>query len=278
MRFPPLLLLTACVDRGAWDGVPVDRAWLEEFHLSRVDVVIGFADGDALLVFEGPGGVDAVPVHLGGGGVGVVFDVAIDPEGHAGVVEIDLSDVERPTVGDVFGTYTGAGFQGALIVGGSARSLKNGRGASFREDHFAVGLGVFAGFEWVVLKEGGDDGRLVEPTTVAATGTTGGTGLPATEETGPITVDTGGGGSRSGGCGCGDGGDGGDGGGARTGDTGATSPTETTTDGTTTSATEDDEAEGCEGDGCLCTHGALSPVGAVWAGVLLRRRVRRART
>jgi hypothetical protein len=151
-------------DHGAWDRVAIEEAWLERFDLSALTIVIGSVQGDALLVFtEAGGNVGAVPVHLGGGTLGIALDLSADPEGHEGVVDVDLTDVDAPTVGDVFGTYHGTGSSGAAVAGGSRRRMKNGAGASFREDHFALGLSLYAGYQWVTIREGGNDGEEHEP-------------------------------------------------------------------------------------------------------------------
>ncbi len=255
-RWLPLLLL-GCAERGAWDDVPMDEARLEGFDLSSIAVVVGALDGDALLVFSGPEGDGELPVHLGGPTLGVALDLSGDVEGHAGPVEIDLSGVDDPTVGDALGTYFGTAASGAAIVGGSRRRMKNGRGASFREDHFQLGISLFVGMEWVTISPGGNEDETTPPTVFAPidsghSGPTPPTTTPPT--TTPPTTTT------------------------------PTTPSTTSPTGGTTGAGEGggcggDGAEGGCGDGggcddasgCGCSHGALAP-GLAWVGVLLRRR------
>jgi hypothetical protein len=147
------------VDGGAWDHVPIVEAWLDRFDLSALAVVAGTVQGDALLVFTEPdGNASSLPVHLGGGMIGAAMDLSVDPEGHEGSVDIDLSEVDAPTVGDVLGTYHGTGAAGAALIGGSRRRMQNGHGASFREDHFVFGLALDASYQWVTIREGGNDG------------------------------------------------------------------------------------------------------------------------
>jgi MYXO-CTERM domain-containing protein len=155
-----LLAGTGCgVDGGAWDHVEIVEAWLDRFDLSALAVVGGTLQGDALLVFTEPdGNASSLPVHLGGGLFGAAVDFSADPEGHEGSVDIDLSAVDDPTVGDVFGTYHGTGMAGAAMIGGSRRKMRNGHGASFREDHFVLGLALDASYQWVTIREGGNDG------------------------------------------------------------------------------------------------------------------------
>ncbi len=138
----------------------IEEAWLEEFHLSSFAIVAGTLQGDARLEFVEPGGTaGSVPVHLGGGRVGVVLDLAWDAEGHDGVVPIDLTEVEDPHVRDVMGSYDGSGSGGALVIGGSRRRLRNEAGAAFYEQHFvALGLSMFVGHEWLSVEPGGNDG------------------------------------------------------------------------------------------------------------------------
>jgi hypothetical protein len=289
MRYLPLLLAAGCsVDRGPWDDVPITRAWFSSFHLHRLDAVVGFAEGDALLGFDGPAGDGAVPVHLGGGGVGLLLDVAADPEGHDGVVEVDLSEVDAPSVGDVLGTYRGTGAQGAVIVGGSTRRLRNGRGASFREGHLVVGVAVFAGFEWLVVREGGDDGSDgPPPPTLTTTKFPPPTGDTAPDTAAPGWIDTALAppATPSSGCGCGGGG----------GDAASegTEPTDLGPTATSTPPTGDDDDDdtatagggtsseaSCDGEeDSGCSHGNAVSVGVLWAGLLMRRRsTTRART
>jgi hypothetical protein len=145
---------------GTFDDVPIEEAWLERFDLSSIALLAGGVWGDALLGFVEPGGnVGSVPVRLGGGRAGLAIDLSWDVEGHEGAVEIDLTDVGEPSVHDVFGTYEGSGSGGALIIGGSRRRLRNDAGVFLEEEHFvAVGLSMFVGYEWLTIREGGNDG------------------------------------------------------------------------------------------------------------------------
>lgn len=252
-RTLPVVLVFGCgVDAGMWDGVPIAQAHLETFDLSSLAVVAGTQQGDALLVFEEVGGtVGSVPVHLGGGSLGVALDLSLDPEGHEGVVDIDLTDVEAPTVGDVFGTYHGTGGAGAAFVGGSRRRMRNGQGASFREDHFALGLSVFIGYEWITVREGGNDDG-VHPTSTP--------GTPAdSEDTGAFTTPA---------------------------DTGAPTARVTDTPGADTAgctgtevAETSESGSDCSQDDetCSCAHGSAAPVGWLALIALLRRRRRATR-
>jgi hypothetical protein len=75
-----------------------------------------------------------------------------------------------------------------MIAGGSQRRMRNGMGASFREDHFALGLALYAGYEWITIREGGNDGSTdTYPTTS--------TPIPDSEDSGtpppPPSVDSG---------------------------------------------------------------------------------------
>jgi hypothetical protein len=159
-----LLVVTAALSGcagspGTFDDVPIEEAWLEQFHLSSFAILAGTIQGDALLVFVEPGGTSgAVPVHLGGGRAGLLVDLAWDLEGHDGVVPIDLSEVDAPMVSDVMGRYDGAGSAGALLLGGSRRQLINDAGATFYEQHFvAIGFSMFVGYEWLEIRPGGND-------------------------------------------------------------------------------------------------------------------------
>jgi len=241
------------VDRGAWDHVPIVEAWLDRFDLSALAVAAGTLQGDALLVFTEPGGNAAsVPVHLGGGILGAAMDLSVDPEGHEGPVDIDLTDVADPTVGDVFGTYHGTGTAGAVFAGGSRRQMRNGAGASFREDHFVVGLALNAGYQWVTIREGGNDGQTEGPlatftsptTTGTETGTDTGTDTGAPMDTASVQA--------SSGC----------------------APPE---DETTAPAEPPESSTGSSCDdssGCACSTGGTAPLGFTGALLLLRFRRR----
>ena len=153
--------LSGCAGaHGTFEDVAIEEAWLEDFHVSSIAILAGAIQGDAVLAYVEPGGSSGtVPGHLGGGRAGLLIDVAWDVEGHDGVVPIDLTEVEEPTVSDVMGTYDGAGSAGALGVGGSRRKLGNDAGAVFYEQHFvAVGLSMFVGYEWLKIQPGGNDG------------------------------------------------------------------------------------------------------------------------
>jgi hypothetical protein len=249
-----LATATGCgADAGVWDGVPIEEAWLEEFDLSALAIAAGTMQGDALLVFEESGGtVSSLPVHLGGGSLGVAMDMSIDPEGHEGAVDIDLSDVRDPTVGDVLGTYHGTGAAGAAFVGGSRRRMRNGEGASFREDHFVIGLSIFFGYEWITIREGGDDAFVtaVDPYDSYASGTD--TGLVPPDETGVVPPD----------------------------DTGPTIAVAGPSAGCETQPEETEpepSSSGCDGsdDGCdACSQAAITPVWMTWIALLLLRRRR----
>lgn len=143
-------LACTAVDEG-WESIPIASAWLEQFDRSTLALVGGGFDGDALLAWQGPYGLGVTPVHVGGGTFGLVFAISIDPEGHDGVVPIDLTGVDAPTVDDVFGTYQGTGVAAGLGAGVERSRVRNASGASFREDHFAVGLGLWAGIHWIRL-------------------------------------------------------------------------------------------------------------------------------
>ncbi len=149
--------LVACTPRAGVPDLPITSAALRDFDSSSVDLVVGVVQGDAELVFETPSGVGSLPVTVRGGSVGLALDFTWDPEGHAGDVPIDLTDVDEPTLRDVLGTYRGGAATAAVAFGVSARRMRNGRGASFRESHFALGLAFDAGFEWVVVRPREDD-------------------------------------------------------------------------------------------------------------------------
>lgn len=252
----PLAFLLGCgVDAGQWDHVPIEQAWLEEFDLSSLTMVAGTMQGDALLVFqESSGTTGSLPVHLGGGALGAAFDLSADVEGHEGAVDIRLQDVRDPTVGDVLGTYHGTGGAGAAFIGGSRRRMKNGQGASFREDHFVVGISVFVGYEWITIREGGDDG--VVPTNepplldTSPPDGTGDTGVPPADTAPAIPVQ-----EQSAGC-----------------------------DPETVAAETESEPSGCDcsDDGNSsssasrsCSQGRVAPFGVAWVALLIRRRLRR---
>jgi uncharacterized protein (TIGR03382 family) len=166
------LLLAGCVVEGRddWEILPISRAWFEGFDKSAVALVGGALAGDAVLAWDGVYGPGAMPVHLGGGTLGLAFEFLADVEGHDGVVPIDLSRVNEPTVADVLGTYKGSGASVGVIIGGATGQARNGRGASFREDHFAIGMGVWAGFEWITVRPSSGEGSLT--TTLYDTGPT----------------------------------------------------------------------------------------------------------
>jgi hypothetical protein len=236
---------SACnADQGQWDHVAIEQAWLEEFDLSSLAIAAGTMQGDALLVFEERGGtLSSLPVRLGGGLLGVALDMSIDPEGHEGSVDIRLSDVRDPTVGDVLGTYHGTGGAGAVFVGGSRRRMRNNEGASFREDHFVIGLSFFFGYEWITIREGGDDAfvTVVDTYDSGSTGTD--TGL-FPDDTGPKVAVAG----PSAGC--------------------ETEPEETE---------PEPSSSGCDGsdDGCdACSQAAITPVWMTWIALLFLRRRR----
>jgi hypothetical protein len=160
------LLLAGCVVEGRddWEILPISRAWFEEFDKSSFALVGGVMGGDAVLAWDGAYGPGAMPVRLGGGTLGLAFEFMGDIEGHDGVVPIDLSRVNEPTVADVLGTYKGTGAAAGVIIGGATGRARNGRGASFSEGHFAVGMGVWAGFEWIIVRPATGDEFLTTTT------------------------------------------------------------------------------------------------------------------
>jgi MYXO-CTERM domain-containing protein len=165
------LLLAGCVVEGRddWEILPISRAWFEEFDKSSFALVGGVMGGDAVLAWDGAYGPGAMPVHLGGGTLGLAFEFMGDIEGHEGVVPIDLSRVNDPTVADVLGTYKGTGAAAGVIIGGATGRARNGRGASFNEGHFAIGMGVWAGFEWIIVRPSTGE-ELLTTTTYIDTG------------------------------------------------------------------------------------------------------------
>lgn len=135
---------------------PIVSAGLHRFDLSRFAIVGGFLDGDAILVFEELNGeTRAMNVELEGGTVGLVMDMAWDPDGtHS--VPMDLSRIDgQPMLHDLFGVYRGTGAGGGVLIEGSARRMRNRHGVSIREDHIGFGVGFHAGFEWIGVSEGG---------------------------------------------------------------------------------------------------------------------------
>ncbi len=247
------------VDAGAWDHVRITEAWLDRFHLSSLSMVAGTLQGDALLVFTEPdGNASSIPVQLGGGVIGAAMDLTADPEGHDVPVVIQLGDVANPTVGDVFGTYHGTGMAGAVFVGKSNRRMRNGAGASFREDHFVVGLAVNVGYQWVTIREGGNDGAFNGATSFTTPpGATGDTGplTPPDSDTGAdtgVAEDTAAAAHASSGC-------------------------EPPEDGTTAPAEppESSSSSSCgDASGCMCSTGGAAPLGFTGALLLLRLRRR----
>jgi hypothetical protein len=178
------LLLAGCVVEGRddWEILPISRAWFEDFDKSSVAIVGGVLAGDAMLAWDGPYGPGAMPVRLGGGTLGLAFSFMGDLEGHDGIVPIDLSRVTDPTVADVLGTYKGSGVAGGVLIGGARGRARNGRGASFQEDHFALGLGFWGGFEWLVVRPASGEQTLTTPYD---------TGIPYNTPYTPYTIDTG---------------------------------------------------------------------------------------
>jgi len=248
------------VDAGAWDHVRITEAWLDRFDLSSFSVVAGTLQGDALLVFTEPdGNASSIPVHLGGGVFGAAMDLTADPEGHEGPVVIHLGDVADPTVGDVFGTYHGTGMAGAVFMGKSNRRMRNGAGASFREDHFVVGLAVNVGYQWVTIREGGNDGATNGTFSLTTPpGTTGDTG-PVTLPESDTSADTGVPGDTAG----------------VQASSGCAPPEDETT--VPAEPPESSSSSSCgDSSGCMCSTGGAAPFGFTGALVLLRFRHRRA--
>jgi len=158
-------LLAACgPDLGPLADTPVAAAQLQDLDLSSLSVIGGVTAGDAVLVFSTPrGGAGSIPVALSGPQLGLALDLAVDPEGHEGAVELDVSDVDgNPTVGQLMGTYRGTKAGGAAVVGSSARRMRNRHGVSFRESHLQLGMSLFAGVEWLTVRPGGNDGSQIE--------------------------------------------------------------------------------------------------------------------
>ncbi len=138
---------------------PISAAWLEYFDLSSVAVIGGIADGDAFLGYTGLDGESgSFGVHLGGPVFGLVMDMTVDPEWGPSV-PFDLSDAETDPVmlSDVLGTYRGTTASGVIGAGIDSRQLHNKHNISLQEDHFAFGIGLLAGWEWIRIREGGSE-------------------------------------------------------------------------------------------------------------------------
>ena len=146
------LALLAC-DPGAYEDVPIVEASLRGVDIDRVAVIGGPQGGFAELDWAGPfGDTGTVPVRVRGGALGVILDIAGDLSPDS-IVPIDLSEAgTEVTLRDAMGTYSGMGWSFVVGLGGSGRSLSNGRGASFDEAHFSAGIGVWAGVEWLRVR------------------------------------------------------------------------------------------------------------------------------
>jgi len=146
------LSLLAC-DPGSYEDVRIVQASLRGVDIDRIAILGGPQGGFAELDWDGPAGESgSLPVRMRGGAVGVVLDISGDLSPNS-VVPIDLSEAgTEVTLRDALGTYSGMGWSFVVGLGGSGRSLSNGRGASFGEAHFSAGIGVFAGVEWLRIR------------------------------------------------------------------------------------------------------------------------------
>ena len=138
---------------------PITAAWLEYFDLSSITMIGGVTDGDAFLGYTTADDVQrSMRVHLGGPAIGLAFDMTVDPEWGPSI-PIDFTDAEVDPVmlSDALGTYHGSAAAFVMGAGIDTRELKNKHGLKFQEDHFAFGMGIMAGFEWVRIREGGSE-------------------------------------------------------------------------------------------------------------------------
>jgi hypothetical protein len=138
---------------------PITAAWLEYFDLSSITMLGGVADGDAYLGYTTLDGEQrSLPVHLGGPVVGMVFDMTVDPEwGPSIPLDFTEAEVDPVMLSDALGTYKGSTLSFVMGAGIDTRTLKNRHGIRFQEDHFALGMGMMAGFQWVRIREGGNE-------------------------------------------------------------------------------------------------------------------------
>jgi hypothetical protein len=158
--------------------VPVTAAWLEGLDLQSVVVLGGVVEGDALLGYTDDGGrTQAMPVHLGGGALGFIVDITADPEwGHDIPLDLTEAEVDPVMLSDLLGSYRGTAAGFALGIGIDGRDLQNRRGIKLEEDHFAFGVGIMAGYEWVKIREGGSEGAEVLDTAAVDTAAIGDSG------------------------------------------------------------------------------------------------------
>ena len=138
---------------------PISAAWLEYFDLSSITMLGGVADGDAFLGYTTLDGEQrSLPVHLGGPVVGMAFDMTVDPEwGPSIPLDFTEAEVDPVMLSDALGTYKGSTASFVMGAGIDTRTLKNRHGIRFQEDHFAFGIGMMAGFQWVRIREGGSE-------------------------------------------------------------------------------------------------------------------------
>ena len=138
---------------------PISAAWLEYFDLSSIVMLGGVMDGDAYLGYTTVSGEQrSLPVHLGGPVVGLAFDMTVDPEwGPSIPLDFTEAEVDPVMLSDALGTYKGSAVSFVMGAGIDTRTLRNKHGIRFQEDHFAFGVGMMAGFQWVRIREGGSE-------------------------------------------------------------------------------------------------------------------------
>jgi len=150
-----LLAAAACrnPDRAMLAHLVVTSAELRGMTTGRVAVIGGPVQGSAdLVIVDDQGFEESFPVELRGATLGLLYDISVDPGFH-GAVPIRIDEVDGPVTGDVLlARFRGSAVSVSVGLGGVDRSLRNRHGARLSHAYFAVGAGLFAGWEWLRIR------------------------------------------------------------------------------------------------------------------------------
>jgi hypothetical protein len=150
------LLVVAAAGCGpaSLSDVQVAGATISVESFGGAAALVGVTAGNGLLVVEDVDGTSQpFDVSLAGPSMGVLLQASSMSEeplfGETFNVTLALPP-DRTLRGDeLLGSYVGTSAGAHLVLGGEEHTLKNGAGVELRASGWSLGLGLFAGFEWL---------------------------------------------------------------------------------------------------------------------------------
>lgn len=151
-------LLLACSPQVPLSEIEVASADLDGISATTIALVGGFTGGSATLsVVDTEGRHHSFPVDIKAGSAGALVEIDHTFDfGNSSALELP----EEPLTADqLLGSYRGT--EAALVVGAGVKgmSLENRHGVVLDKEFFAVGLSIYAGFEWAALSLGDNYGE-----------------------------------------------------------------------------------------------------------------------